>query len=128
MSKKNDGAGDVTADLAAVPGALWPMAMAVKMLEGGAELYVNNLKFIEEEIEMVRPILVTPKAPAADVGLSESVGNARDKIADTAAEGRDLSRAASGKIQGAVGRNPFMALLIAFGVGIGLGMISRSSG
>ena len=37
--------------LPSVP-AFWPMAMAMRMLEDSAELYMKNLKFIEEEIKI----------------------------------------------------------------------------
>ena len=37
--------------LASVP-AFWPMAMAAALLEEGAELYADNLKFVEEEIKI----------------------------------------------------------------------------
>jgi polyhydroxyalkanoate depolymerase len=48
--------------LTSVP-AFWPMAMAASLMEGGAELYAKNLKFVEEEIKIhdeLRPKLATP--------------------------------------------------------------------
>ncbi len=55
--------------LASVP-AFWPMAMAAELIEGGAELYVRNLKFFEEEIKIhdeLRPALATPNAVRLDL-------------------------------------------------------------
>ncbi len=46
---------------ASVP-AFWPIVMATKLMEGGAELAAKNLKFVEEEIrihESLRPVLAT---------------------------------------------------------------------
>jgi ElaB/YqjD/DUF883 family membrane-anchored ribosome-binding protein len=63
---------------------------------------------------------------AAGVGVSEAVGDAKDKVADTAAGARDFTRAASGEIEASIERNPLTAVLIAFGVGMWLGMIGRS--
>jgi poly(3-hydroxyalkanoate) synthetase len=43
--------------------AFWPIAMAASLAEAGAELYADNLKFVEEEIkihEELRPELATP--------------------------------------------------------------------
>ena len=60
---------------------------------------------------------------AAGVGVSEAVGDAKDKVADTAAGARDITRAASGEIEASIERNPLTAVLIAFGVGMWLGMI-----
>ena len=50
--------------------AFWPMAMAMRMLEDSAELYVKNLKFIEEEIRIhdeLRPVLATPNQARLDL-------------------------------------------------------------
>ena len=63
---------------------------------------------------------------SAGVGASEAVGDAKDKVADTAAGARDFTRAASGEIEASIERNPLTAVLIAFGVGMWLGMIGRS--
>ena len=55
--------------LPSVP-AFWPMAMAMRMLEDSAELYVKNLKFIEEEIKIhdeLRPVLATPNQARLDL-------------------------------------------------------------
>jgi poly-beta-hydroxyalkanoate depolymerase len=48
--------------LASVP-AFWPVAMAAALAEEGAELFVKNIKFVEEEIKIhdeLRPSLATP--------------------------------------------------------------------
>ncbi len=63
---------------------------------------------------------------AAGVAASEAVGDAKDKVADTAAGARDFTRAASGEIEASIERNPLTAVLIAFGVGMWLGMMGRS--
>ena len=55
-------------------------------------------------------------------------GDAKDKVADTVAEARSFSRAASGEIEASIERNPLTAVLIAFGVGMWLGLMSRSRG
>ena len=50
--------------------AFWPMAMAMTMLEDGAELYAKNLKFAEEEIKIhdeLRPILATSNQVRLDL-------------------------------------------------------------
>ena len=60
-----------SADLAfpSVP-AFWPMSMATALLEKRSELYVKNLKFVDEEIrihENLRPKLATPNRPRLDL-------------------------------------------------------------
>ena len=55
--------------LPSVP-AFWPMAMAMTMLDDGAELYAKNLKFAEEEIKIhdeLRPILATSNQARLDL-------------------------------------------------------------
>ncbi len=55
--------------LASVP-AFWPMAMAAALVEEGAELYADNLKFAEEEIKIhgeLRPKLATPNTVRLDL-------------------------------------------------------------
>lgn len=55
--------------LASVP-AFWPVAMAAALAEKGAELYADNLKFVEEEIKIhgeLRPKLATPNTVRLDL-------------------------------------------------------------
>jgi ElaB/YqjD/DUF883 family membrane-anchored ribosome-binding protein len=72
--------------------------------------------------------LLQRETQAAGVGVTEAVGDAKDKVADTAAGARDFTRAASGEIEASIERNPLTAVLIAFGVGMWLGLMSRSRG
>ncbi|MGP0041188.1 MAG: alpha/beta fold hydrolase [Rhodomicrobium sp.] len=55
--------------LASVP-AFWPAAMAAALIEEGAELCADNLKFVEEEIKIhgeLRPKLATPNTVRLDL-------------------------------------------------------------
>jgi polyhydroxyalkanoate depolymerase len=55
--------------LASVP-AFWPVAMAAALAEEEAELYADNLRFIEEEIKIhdeLRPELATPNTIRLDL-------------------------------------------------------------
>ncbi len=50
--------------------AFWPMAMAAALVERGAEVYVKNLKFVEEEIKIhdeLRPKLATANQVRLDL-------------------------------------------------------------
>jgi polyhydroxyalkanoate depolymerase len=54
---------------ASVP-VFWPVAMAAALAEEGAELYADNLKFVEEEIRIhgeLRPKLATPNTVRLDL-------------------------------------------------------------
>lgn len=55
--------------LASVP-AFWPMAMAAQLAEAGEELFVKNLKFVDEEIKIeddLRPKVATPNKVRLDL-------------------------------------------------------------
>ncbi len=104
MSKNAEGAGgDVTADLAAIR-------------EDVARLAETISKLMQRQTR------------AAGLGAAEAVGDARDRIASTAADAGNRARAASGEIEASIERNPLTAVLIAFGIGMWLGMMSRSRG
>jgi ElaB/YqjD/DUF883 family membrane-anchored ribosome-binding protein len=70
--------------------------------------------------------LVQQQTQAAGHRVSEAVGDARDRIASTAADAQDRVRAAGGEIEACIERNPLMSVLIALGVGLSLGLLSRS--
>jgi ElaB/YqjD/DUF883 family membrane-anchored ribosome-binding protein len=104
MSKNAEGAGgDVTADLAAIR-------------EDVARLADTISKLMQRQTQ------------AAGLGVSEAVGDAGDRIGSAAADARNRARAASGEIEASIERNPLTAVLIAFGIGMWLGMMSRSRG
>jgi ElaB/YqjD/DUF883 family membrane-anchored ribosome-binding protein len=104
MTKTAEGAGgDLTADLAALRQDI------ARLAETMSELVQHQTK-------------------AAGFRASAAVGDARDKIASTAADAQNRVRAASGEIEASIKRNPLTAVLIAFGLGISLGMMSRWRG
>jgi hypothetical protein len=50
--------------------AFWPMALAASLMKSGVELYVKNLKFVEEEIKInaeLRPNLATENTVRLDL-------------------------------------------------------------
>ena len=63
---------------------------------------------------------------AAGAGLTDVIGSAQEKIADGVADAGVRVRAAGNEIEASIERNPLTALLIVFGLGMSVGMISRS--
>ena len=72
--------------------------------------------------------LVQHQTQAAGHRVSEAVGDARDKIASTAADAQNRVRVASGEIEASIEHNPLTAVGIAFGIGMLLGVMTRSRG
>ena len=72
--------------------------------------------------------LVAVQTQAAGVRLSDTIGDAKSKISNAADDAQDNVRAVSGEIEAAIDRNPLTAVLIALGVGMFIGLISRSRG
>ena len=72
--------------------------------------------------------LVEAQTQAAGVRMSDAMGDARSKISHAAADAQNNVRAASGEIEAAIDRNPLTAVLVALGVGMAIGLISRSRG
>lgn len=64
----------------------------------------------------------------AGLRIAQTVDGARDKIASTAARGRDGVRAARGEIEAQIEHNPLRAVLISFVAGAALGLILRPRG
>ncbi len=104
MTKNAEGApGDLTADLAALRQDI------VRLTE-----------------TMSQP--VQHQTHAVGHRVSDAVGDAREKIASTTTDAQNRVRAASSEIEASIERNPLTAVLIALGIRISLGMMSRSRG
>ena len=65
------------------------------------------------------------QSKAAGASVSDAIGSAQDRIADTAADASLRARAAGSEIESSIERNPLIALLVVFGLGMSFGMISR---
>ncbi len=72
--------------------------------------------------------LVQHQTKAAGRSVSETVGEARNKIESAAADAQAGVRAAGAEIATSIERNPLTAVMISFGIGLALGMLSRSRG
>ena len=72
--------------------------------------------------------LAQHQAEAAGHRVSGAAGDVKDRIASTAAGAQSCVCAAGGEIEAYIERNSLTAVLIALGVGISLGLLSRSRG
>ena len=99
-----------------------------KTLEGAAGDLGADLAALRQDVAHLSETmseLVQHRTKAVGVRASSAFEEVRDKIASTAADARSHVRAAGGDIEANFERHPLAALLIAFGIGIALGMMSR---
>ncbi len=102
-----------------------------KNAEGAARDLTADVTALRQDVARLAETmseLVRDQTQAAAGRVSEAVGDARHKIASTAADAQNRVRAASGEIEASIERNPLMAVLVAFGIGMLFGMMSRSRG
>ncbi len=62
---------------------------------------------------------------AARIHFTDAVGDAQDKIGNTAANAQTQIRAVGSDIEASIDRNPLMAMAIAFAIGMGFGIMNR---
>ena len=99
-----------------------------KTVEGAAGDLGVDLAAIRQDIAHLAETmseLVQHQAKAVGFRASTTLGDVRDRIVSTAADAQSRVRAAGDDIEASFERHPLAALLIAFGVGIVLGMMSR---
>lgn len=72
--------------------------------------------------------LVQHQAQAAGHRVSEAVDDVREQISSTASDAQDRVQSAAGDIEKSIKHNPLTAVLIALGLGVSLGLISRARG
>ena len=99
-----------------------------KTLEGAAGDLGADLAALRRDVAHLSETLselVQHRTKAVGVRASSAFEEVRDKIASTAADARSHVRAAGNDIEASFERHPLAALLIAFGIGIALGMMSR---
>lgn len=72
--------------------------------------------------------LVQHQTNAAGRGVSEAVSDAAGKIESAAAGAQASVCKAGSELTASIERNPMTSVLISFGIGIALGMLSRSRG
>jgi ElaB/YqjD/DUF883 family membrane-anchored ribosome-binding protein len=72
--------------------------------------------------------LVRSQANSAGATMRGAVGDARDQLSQAATQAQDSALGAAADIERRIERNPLTAVLIAAGIGMALGMMSKSRG
>ncbi|MEI8396106.1 MAG: hypothetical protein WCF85_15315 [Rhodospirillaceae bacterium] len=99
--------------------------------ESAADEFNANVSALREDVtSMVNKLtkLVQHQTQSTGQRVSEAVGDVTDKIASTAGNAQKSVSAAGHDIESCIERNPLTSVLIAFGVGLSLGLLSRPRG
>ncbi len=72
--------------------------------------------------------MANDQARSAGARVSGAVDGAAEKITEATASAKSVARAASCEIEAGIEKNPLTALLIAFGVGLSVAVLTRSRG
>ena len=72
--------------------------------------------------------MVRTQADAAGAAMKGAVGDARDQLSQAASQAQDSALGAAADLERRIERNPLTAVLIAAGIGMALGMMSKSRG
>jgi ElaB/YqjD/DUF883 family membrane-anchored ribosome-binding protein len=70
--------------------------------------------------------LVRAQANSAGAAVRGAVGDAREQLAQAANQAQDSALGAAAELERRIERNPLTAVLIAAGIGMALGMMSKS--
>jgi ElaB/YqjD/DUF883 family membrane-anchored ribosome-binding protein len=72
--------------------------------------------------------LMRGRADAAGTAVKGAVGDARDQISEAARYAQDSAFGAAADLERRIERDPLTAVLIAAGIGMAIGMMSKSRG
>jgi ElaB/YqjD/DUF883 family membrane-anchored ribosome-binding protein len=70
--------------------------------------------------------LVRSQANSASAAVKGVMGDARDQLSQAASQAQDSALGAAADLERRIEKNPLTAVLIAAGIGMALGMMSRS--
>ena len=100
-----------------------------KTAEGTLEDTTAYLAALRQDIarlsESVSALLQNP-APGVAQHVSDVVEDAKAKFSSTAADVKSRVNVAGGEIEASIERHPLTAMLISFGVGMALGVMTRA--
>ena len=100
-----------------------------KMTEATIEDTTAHLAALRQDIarlsESVSALLQNPAQGVAKQ-VSDAVDDAKAKFSSTASDVKSRVNVAGGEIEASIERNPLTAVLISFGVGMALGVMTRA--
>ena len=104
------------------------MAGSVEDNGGDVVAAVHALRQDVAQLADAMSKLLQAQTHAAGVHIAEAVEDAGQKLTGAATDAGRRACATSSEIEASIERNPMTAVLIAFGVGMSFGLLSRSRG
>ncbi len=93
--------------------------------------FSNDIAALREEVGKLAEsvgTMIQHQASSAGSRVAEVVSDVGHKISDTAADARTQVKAVGAKVEAGIEHNPLMAVLIAFGIGMSIALVTRSRG
>ena len=100
-----------------------------KTTEGTFEETTAHLAALRRDIARLSEsvsALLQNSAPGVAEQVSDAVDDAKAKFSSTAADVKSRVNGAGGEIEASIERHPLTAMLISFGVGMALGVMTRA--
>ena len=100
-----------------------------KKTEGTFEETTAHLAALRRDIARLSEsvsALLQNSAPGVAEQVSDAVDDAKAKFSSTAADVKSRVNGAGGEIEASIERHPLTAMLISFGVGMALGVMTRA--
>ena len=118
-------------DFENTPDAGGEFIMSAKTGDSGSSELVADLAALRADIARLSDTVAAmarTQADAVGAAMKGAVGDARDQLSQAASNAQDSALGAAADIERRIERNPLTAVLIAAGIGMALGMMSKSRG
>ena len=107
----------------------WRTAMAnIKPVEDASQDFTADLAALRDDVAKLSASVsefIRSQTAATTNSVADAVGNARQKISDSASKAQDRVASASSELEATIERNPLSAVLIAMVMGLLVGLLSR---
>jgi ElaB/YqjD/DUF883 family membrane-anchored ribosome-binding protein len=93
--------------------------------------FSNDIAALRDDVEKLAASvgsMIQHQATSAGSRVADVVSDVGHRISDKAADARTQVKAVSAKVEAGIEHNPLMAVLIAFGVGMSIALLTRSRG
>ena len=100
----------------------------IKPVEDASQDFTADLAALRDDVAKLSASVsefIRSQTAATTNSVADAVGNARQKISDSASKAQDRVASASSELEATIERNPLSAVLIAMVMGLLVGLLSR---